>query len=143
MNADDYSSKPQWSRERRLNAGKTSLNRGIAALAVAAGGNLLGLLIPWAVSSGQSSNGPLLGRAVFFPVGGIVSLVLALIAISIGRKVKKFIGGLADFQRERISSFVDLEKQKRYASTGIGLGITSIVLNPLLVFGLVAIIMLA
>ena len=143
MNDNEYDSKQQWSRERRQNAGKVSLNRGIAALAVAAGGNLLGFLIPWAVNSGQSSNGPLVGRAVFFPVGGIVSLMLAILAISIGRKVNKFIDGLSDLQRERISSFIDLEKQRRYASTGIGLGVVSIAFNPLLAFGLIAIMRLA
>ncbi|MCJ7652784.1 MAG: hypothetical protein MUO75_03660 [Actinobacteria bacterium] len=143
MNDDEYKGAPQWSQERRRNAGKISLNRGIAALAVAAAGNLLGFLIPWAANSAQSSNGPLVGRVVFFPMGGIVSLMLAILAISIGRKVHKFVESLSDTQRMRLNSSMDLEKQRRYASTGVALGIISIVINPLLAFGLIAIVGLA
>lgn len=143
MNDDEYKGKPQWSRERRRNAGKVSFNRGIAALAVAVAGNLLGFLIPWAANYAQSSNGPMVGRVVFFPVGGIVSLMLAILAISIGRKVHRFFEDLSDVQSMRLSSFIDLEKQTRYASVGVVLGAASIVVNPLLVFGLVAIIRLA
>ncbi|MBK5092379.1 MAG: hypothetical protein JJE48_02545 [Actinobacteria bacterium] len=72
-------------------------------------------------------------------MGGIVSLMLAILAISIGRKVHKFAESLSDEQRMRLSSFIDLEKQRRYASTGVALGIISIVINPLLAFGLLAI----
>ena len=125
------------------NAGKVSFNRGIAALAVGVAGNLLGFLIPWAANSAQSSNGPLVGRVVFFPLGGIVSVMLAILAISTGRKVREFTGSLSDEQRMRLSSFIDLDRQRRYASTGVVLGIVSIVINPLLIFGLVAIIGLA
>ena len=125
------------------NAGKESFYRGIAALAVAVAGNLLGFLIPWAANSAQSSSGPLVGRVVFFPMGGVVSVMLAILAISTGRKVREFTGSLSDEQRMRLSSFIDLEKQRRYASTGVVLGIVSIVINPLLIFGLVAIIGLA
>ena len=125
------------------NAGKVSFNRGIAALAVAVAGNLLGFLIPWAANSAQSSNGPLVGRVVFFPLGGIVSVMLAILAISIGRKVHRFLEDLSDVQSMRLSSFIDLDRQRRYASTGVVLGIVSIVINPLLIFGLVAIIGLA
>jgi hypothetical protein len=125
------------------NEGKVSFNRGIAALAVAVAGNLLGFLIPWAANSAQSSSGPMVGRVVFFPMGGIVSVMLAILAISIGRKVHRFFEDLSDVQSMRLSSFIDLEKQRRYASTGVALGIVSIVINPLLVFGLVAIIRLA
>jgi len=125
------------------NAGKVSFNRGIAALAVGVAGNLLGFLIPWAANSAQSSNGPLVGRVVFFPLGGIVSVMLAILAISIGRKVHRFLEDLSDVQSMRLSSFIDLDRQRRYASTGVVLGIVSIVINPLLIFGLVAIIGLA
>jgi len=125
------------------NAGKVSFNRGIAALAVGVAGNLLGFLIPWAANSAQSSNGPLVGRVVFFPLGGIVSVMLAILAISIGRKVHRFFEDLSDVQSMRLSSFIDLDRQRRYASTGVVLGIVSIVINPLLIFGLVAIIGLA
>ena len=125
------------------NAGKVSFNRGIAALAVGVAGNLLGFLIPWAANSAQSSNGPLVGRVVFFPMGGVVSVMLAILAISTGRKVREFTGSLSDEQRMRLSSFIDLDRQRRYASTGVVLGIVSIVINPLLIFGLVAIIGLA
>jgi hypothetical protein len=143
MNVAENNRKPQRLHERRLNAGKVSLNRGIAALAVAVAGNLLGFLIPLAVDSAQSSNGPLVGRVVFFPVGGIVSLMLAILAISIGKKVHKSIESLSDMQRTRLSSFLDLDKQWRYASMGVAIGIASIVINPLLVFGLIAMARLA
>ena len=143
MNDAENNWKPQWPQQRWGSAGKASLNRGIAALAVAVAGNLLGFLIPWAVNSAQSSNGPLVGRVVFFPMGGIISVMLAVLAISIGRKVNKFAEGLSDIQRVRLGSFIDLEKQRRYASAGVALGIISIVINPLVAFGLFAIVRLA
>ena len=143
MNDDEYNEKPQWCQERLRNAGKVSLNRGIAALAVAAAGNLLGFLIPWAANSAKSSNVPTVGRVLFFPMGGIVSLMLAVLAISIGRKVRKYIESLSDMQRTRLGSFIDLDKQRTYASMGVAMGIVSIVINPLLVFGLFTIVGLA
>jgi hypothetical protein len=60
-------------------------------------------------------------------------------AISIGRRVKKFASGLQEEQRDRLSDFVDLEKQERFATAGVVLGVASIVFNPLIAFALVAI----
>jgi hypothetical protein len=139
MDDTDNQGDQRWPR-RRGNAGKASLNRGIAALAVAVAGDLLGFVIPWVIGAPQSSNGQLVGRVVFFPIGGIVSLMLAVFAISIGRKVNRFIENLSDLQRTRVGSFTDLGKERRRATTGIVLGVMSIVLNPLLAFALIAIV---
>lgn len=115
--------------------GKASFNRGIAALAVAAGGYLLGFLLPLAIGSGGYGG----GRMLFLPLGGITSLVLAVIAITIGRKVLKFERGMNEIQRRRLGAFMDVEGEKRLASIGIVLGVAAIVANPLIGFLIYAI----
>jgi len=118
-----------WSPARRAKAGKASLNRALAALGIAAAGYLFGFLIPLA-SSGNSTT----GHMVFFPIGGIFSLFLAVSAIMIGTKVRRAIGALPDERRERISPYVDLERQRTYATIGVAIGIVSIIANPLIGF---------
>lgn len=113
--------------------GEAGRNRGIAALAIAAGGYLLGFLVPWATRSGGA------GRFVFVPLGGIASLVFAVFAIHIGLRVRRFTEDLPVLRRERLEMFMDLEKEKRRASMGMMLGVISIVVNPLVAFAVLAI----
>ena len=122
-------------RRRFGNPGRASLNRGLAALAVAAAGYLLGFLLPWALSPSQSAGN---GRFMFMPIGGIASFVLAFAAIMIGTKTKRFIRELAPARRERIGSFVDLDRESGLATRGVALGIASMVANPLIGFVLFA-----
>jgi hypothetical protein len=127
--------KERWPPERRRAAGKASFNRGLAALGIAAAGWVLGFLIPLASSGGSNT-----GRMVFFPIGGFISLFMAVAAIMIGLKVRKGVGRLDQQQREKVKTFVDVDRQARYAAAGIALGIVSIVLNPLMGFMIVAIV---
>lgn len=114
--------------------GRTVLHRGIASLAVASAGYLLGFLVPFLIHSVGNGNSTSSAVVVFFPLGGIASLVLAVIAITVGRKVINAIDDIPVFRKEKIRTFVDLDKEKKLAATGIALGIISIVCNPLLGF---------
>jgi hypothetical protein len=118
-----------WPPDRRRRAGKASFNRGLGALAIAAAGYLIGFLIPLA-SSGNT------GRMVFFPIGGIFSFFMAVMAIVIGRKVRQGTAGLSPEQKQRATGFIDIDRQRTFAAWGIALGIVSIVFNPLLGFAL-------
>jgi hypothetical protein len=124
--------------DRGRNAGRRSLNMGLLGLGIAAFGYLLGFLLPLAVNSAQK--GLSAGRAMFLPFGGIASLFAAVAAISIGMKVRRFVAGLREEQRARLGSFVELEKQDRYAAAGIALGIATIIFNPLIAFFIVAVV---
>ncbi len=124
---------------RRRNPGRTSRNFGIAALAVAAAGYILGFLIAWAVNSSQTAGGAG-GRFVFMPIGGIASLLLAIVAIQAGLRTKRFINSLEPARRERLGFLLDLEKESRLASAGIALGVISVVVNPLIGFFIIAIL---
>lgn len=137
MNGSEYQGEPGQAPRRLRNPGKASFNRGIAALSVAAAGYILGFLLPWAANSSQSVSGIPAGRFMFMPIGGIASFFLAIVAIQIGRKTKRFIGQLPPARRERLGSFMDVEKESRRASAGIALGIISIVANPLVGFFLI------
>ncbi len=110
--------------------GKASLNRGLAALAVAAAGYLLGFLLPLAVSSGGTPG----RRLVFTPIGGIISLFLAAMAIAVGVRTRRFIREMAPARRERMAALVDIERQSRLSAAGIALGVVSLIANPLLGF---------
>jgi hypothetical protein len=55
-------------------------------------------------------------------------------------KVRRFVRGLGEDQRDRLGTFVELEKQDRYAAAGIALGIVTIVFNPLIAFFIVAVV---
>jgi hypothetical protein len=123
---------------RRRNAGRRSLNMGLVGLGIAAFGYLLRFLLPLAVNSAQ--RGLSAGRVMFLPFGGIASLFAAVMAISIGMKVRRFVRGLGEDQRDRLGTFVELEKQDRYAAAGIALGIVTIVFNPLIAFFIVAVV---
>ena len=116
-----------WPPDRRRRAGKASFNRGIGALAIAAAGYLIGFLMPLASSGGT-------GQMVFFPTGGIFSLFMAVMAIVIGRKVRRGTSGLTEEQKQRAAGFIDIDRQRTFAAWGIALGIISIVCNPLLGF---------
>ncbi len=140
MNGSDYQEKPGRAPRRLRNPGKASFNRGMAALAVAAAGYILGFLLPWAVNSSQSGSGIAAGRFMFMPIGGIASFFLAIVAIQIGRKTKRFIGQLPPVRRERLGSFMDIEKESRRASAGIALGIICIVANPLVGFFIITVL---
>jgi hypothetical protein len=120
---------------RRL--GKAAFNRGLAALAVAVGGYLLGFMVPLLVNSTDPLRS---GRFMFMPIGGIASLFLAVIAIQIGLRTRRFAAGLPALRRERLSSFLDVEGELRLAGWGIALGAASIVANPLIGFVVIAII---
>jgi len=140
MNGSDHQGEPGRASRGLRNPGKASFNRGIAALAVAVAGYILGFLLPWAVNSSQSVSGIPAGRFMFMPIGGMASFFLAIIAIQIGRKTKRFVGQLPPARRERLGSFMDLEKESRRASAGIALGIISIAANPLFGFFLITIL---
>jgi hypothetical protein len=121
---------------RRPNPGKIARNRGIAALAVAAAGYLLGFLLPLAIGSARS--GTATSKLLFMPIGGIASLMLAVIAIYFGRKVAAFLDGMPPLRREYINRFMDVALEKRRASMGVTLGVIAIVANPLIGFTLYA-----
>jgi hypothetical protein len=106
----------------------------LVAVAIAWGGYLIGFLIPALSSSGTRS-----GWA-FFPVGGIAALLVAVSAIAIGSRVRGFARRLSEDQRARIASVWDLDRQVRFATLGIALGILSIVCNPLVGFIVVVIV---
>jgi hypothetical protein len=137
MNGSEYDKVEGRVPQRFRNPGKASINRGIAALAVAAAGYALGFLIPWAVSSAQTVSGARSGRFMFMPVGGIASLLLAVMAIQTGIKTKRFIGDLTPARRERLSFSMDLAKENKRAITGVALGVISIAINPLIGFVLI------
>lgn len=124
-----------WSGPRR--PGRASFHRGLAALAVAAGGYLLGFMLPLLVSSSEPVSS---GRFMFMPIGGIASLFLAVIAIQIGIATRRFAAGLPAPRLERLASFVDVEGEVRLAGWGVALGAASIAANPLIGFLLIAII---
>lgn len=113
------------------NPGKMSLNRGLAALGVAAGGYLIGFLIPFLSRQGRSVTG---GQWFFWPIGGIFALFLAVFAIQIGRKTMQFIDGLPEQRRERLGNFMDLELERKRATAGVAVGIVAIAANPLIGF---------
>lgn len=136
MDDSGFGGRQAWPPDRRRNAGRSSLNMGLLAIGIVAFGYLLGFLLPLLVNSGRGLSA---GRVMFLPFGGIASLFAAVMAISIGRRVKKFASGLQEEQRDRLSDFVDLEKQERFATAGVVLGVASIVFNPLIAFALVAI----
>lgn len=135
MNGPGNEIVPDRIRRRRRNPGKTSLNLGIAALAVAAGGYIVGLLVAWALGGGVPAR-----HLAFMPVGGLASLFLAVMAIQTGFRTKKFFGRLTPVQRERLGYIIDLDDEGKKASLGITLGAISLVLNPLLGFLLYAIL---
>ncbi|MHB8896883.1 MAG: hypothetical protein ACYC99_17150, partial [Candidatus Geothermincolia bacterium] len=96
-------------------------------------GYLLGFLIPLA-----SSGNPGMGRVVFFPIGGAVSLFLGISAIVIGLKVRKTLARLPELQRKRAAAIFDIGRQNSLAGAGIALGILSIIVNPLIAFLLIS-----
>lgn len=135
---DDINGGNGWQQpERRRNAGRRSFNTGLAALGIAAFGYLLGFLFPLLINS--TGNGLSAPRVMFLPFGGFAALLIAVMAISTGMRVRRFIDGLQEDQRARLGGFVDIEKQRRYATWGTALGAASIVFNPLIAFALVAI----
>jgi hypothetical protein len=124
---------------RRRNPGRTSRNLGIAAIAIAVGGYILGFLIAWALNSSRVSPG-VGGRFVFMPIGGLAALVTAIVAIQAGTRTKRFINSLEPVHRERLGFFMDLEKESGLASAGLALGVISIFLNPLIGFLVIAVL---
>ena len=74
----------------RRRPGKASFNRGVAAVAVALAGDVIGFLF-YAASSGNTGS---TGRIMYFPIGGIIALVLGGMAIFVGRKVLSFLNSL-------------------------------------------------
>ncbi len=131
MNEPQPGGGTRWGSPRFRNPGKSSLNRGVAALGVAAGGYLIGFFIPTLSRQGQSVTG---GQWSFWPVGGIFAFLLAVMAIQIGRKTRRFIDYLPEPRRERVGNFMDLELERKRATAGIALGIVAIVANPLIGF---------
>lgn len=123
----------------RSHPGKSSFYRGAGALAVAAVGYLVGFLLPYLISPGAAGS-PAANRMVFAPVGGIVSLWLAVMAIYIGGRVLRFAAGLTDERRERLAGVMDLEGERRWAVAGIALGVVSIAVNPLLAYIVIMIV---
>jgi hypothetical protein len=113
------------------NPGKSSLNRALAALAVAAVGYALGFAIVALSHQGSMTSG---GGLAFFPIGGLFALFLAVIAIQIGRKTRMFIDGLDAARRERIGAFIDLELERKRATAGMVVGVIAILANPLVGF---------
>jgi len=129
---DQRADRGGWPAERRRRAGKVALNRGLVALAIAAGGWVLGFLIPALTSTGSTG-----GRA-FFPIGGIASAFVAVSAILIGTRVRRFVNGLSTEQRMLVAPRWDMGRQVRFATLGIALGVASIVCNPLIGFVVLA-----
>jgi hypothetical protein len=111
------------------NPGKMSLNRGLVALAVAAGGYLLGFLLAGLSHQGQAGGG---GGWFFWPIGGIFAFLMAIAAIQIGRRTRRFIDSLPAARRERVGSLMDLELERKRATAGVALGIIAITANPLI-----------
>ena len=117
----------------RMHPGRSSLNRGLVALAVTAAGYLIGFAFPLAFSSSSS-------RAMFVPVGGILALFFAAMAIAAGLKVRKFLAELTGLRRDRVSALMDIDAESRLAAAAIALGIICIVVNPLIVFAVLSIV---
>ncbi len=117
--------------------GRASFNRGLAALAVAVGGYLVGFMVPLLLNPSDPLHS---GRFMFLPIGGIAALFLAVMAMQTGVRTRRFINGLPEPRRERIGSFVNVEGESRLAGWGIALGAASIALNPLIGFIVIAII---
>jgi hypothetical protein len=113
------------------NPGKMSLNRGLAALGAAAGGYLIGFLIPFLSHQGRSAAS---GQWFFWPIGGIFAFLLAVMAIQIGRKTRRFIDGLQEPRRERLGNFMDFELERKRATAGVAIGIVAIAANPFIGF---------
>ena len=124
----------RWNRRSRGRPGRTSLNQALISLAVAAVGYLIGVLLPLAFSSGT----PGAGRMFFAPVGGIVSGLFAVMAIVIGTRVRRFFARAGETQLQRIGAIMDVEREKRLAAAGIALGAFCIVINPLIVYVVIA-----
>jgi hypothetical protein len=115
---------------RRRRPGKVSFNRGVAAVAVALAGDVIGFLF-FAASSGNPGS---TGRIMYFPIGGIFALALGGMAIFVGRKVLSFLNSLSPERVERVAYFMDIDDEKKWASKGVVLGVISIVINPLIIF---------
>jgi hypothetical protein len=113
------------------NPGKMSLNRGLVALAVAVGGYLIGFRVTGLSHQGQAGAG---GGWSFWPIGGVFALFMAIMAIQIGRKTRRFIDKLPAPRRERVGNFMDLELERKRATAGVALGIIAIAANPLIGF---------
>ncbi|MFH1150839.1 MAG: hypothetical protein V1748_10245 [Actinomycetota bacterium] len=119
---------------KRPHPGNIAFRRGIAALAVAVGGYLLGFLVPLLLGLARSRTTG--ARLVFMPVGGIIALMLSVVAIYTGKKVKAFLDAMPPLRRQYLSRFMDPDLERRRASTGITLGIIAIIANPLIGFAL-------
>ena len=109
--------------------GRSSLNRALVALAVAAAGYALGLIIP-ALANQSSTNAG--GGRFFWPIGGIFAFFLAVIAIQIGRRTRLFIDNLPEAQRHWVNDFMNLQLERKRATAGIAVGIVAIIANPLI-----------
>ena len=123
-------------RRRRMRPGRASLNQALISLAVAAVGYLVGVLLPLAVSSGSSGT----GRMFFAPIGGIISGLFAVMAIVIGLRVRRFFDRAGDVQLQRIAAIMDIDREKRLAAAGIMLGVLCMIINPLIVYIIIAIV---
>lgn len=127
----------QEQRYRRRRAGRASFNMALTSLGIIAAGYVLGFLLPWALSAGRHSG---MGSILFLPVGGFAGLFVAIMAIRAAVKVKKFIQELTPTQEERLSSFIDIEKQKSFARYAVYLAVGAIAFNPLIAFMIITLI---
>jgi hypothetical protein len=123
--------------QRRRRAGRASLNTAFAALGITCLGYLLGFVVPSLVNSSTRHG---MGSVMFLPIGGFASLFLAIMAIRGAGRVRRFTDGLSEFQRERISSSVDLRRQRTLSVHATVIATICIVANPLIAFAVVTLV---
>jgi hypothetical protein len=76
----------------------------------------------------------------FAPIGGIISGLFAVMAIVIGLRVRRFFDRAGDVQLQRIAAIMDIDREKRLAAAGIMLGVLCMIINPLIVYIIIAIV---